>query len=84
MENGIAALDKGFMVSFEWKKGSLLQSDHFPDKHGGESLIGDLETAWKLAEKFADATKGKCVNIYVIDESFSPASGYSERRIENR
>ena len=75
---------KGFMVSFEWKKGCIPESDYFPDKHEGEELIETEGEAWRLAEKFAEKMKGKCVNIYVIDETFSPVDGYEKRRIENR
>ena len=38
----------GYMVSFERKEGSILASDHFPDKHRGEPLIPTEEEAWRL------------------------------------
>lgn len=75
---------KGYMVSFERVEGSVLASDHFPDKHGGETLIETEAEAWRWASKFALATYGKCVNIYVTDDTFSPVKGYCEKKIKNR
>ena len=31
--------NQGYMVHFEEKKGIMLHSDYFPDKHAGEDLI---------------------------------------------
>ena len=76
--------DKGFMVCFEHVQGGMLAGDYFPDKHAGETLIASEEDAWDLAVKFAGATVGKCVNVYVIGANFVPVSGYQLRRIENR
>lgn len=77
--------NKGFMVSFEWKKGNaLLMSDYFPDKHSGEPLIRTEEDAWGLAAKFAEAMKGKVVNLYVMKDDFCPVDNYRERLIHNR
>jgi len=73
---------KGYMVSFEVKEGGVLRSDYFPDKHAGETLIASEETAWILAEQFAEASDDNHVNIYVIDETFSPVRGYSERKMK--
>ena len=75
---------KGFMVSFEHKDGCILRGDHFPDKYAGEELIQTEDEAWALAKKFAAKTKGHCINIYVVDENFSPVPGYEFRKIENR
>ena len=69
----------GFMVSFEIRKGNILSSDHFPDKHAGEILIPTEDEAWKLAQRFASATDSSYVNIYVIDHTFSPVRNYSEK-----
>lgn len=74
----------GYMVHFEHVEGSILRSDHFPDKHAGEALIGTEEEAWVLAAKFAAATVGKCVNFYVIGSDFRPVPRYAERMIVNR
>lgn len=74
----------GFMVSLEWKKGSILSSDHFPDKHGGEDLIPTEKEAWLLADEFAKKTVGKAVNIYVMNSDFTPVKGYRKKHIENR
>ena len=75
---------KGFMVSFEWWGDGFLRSDYFPDKHAGEALIASEEEAWKLAARFAVATKGKTCNIYVVDDRFSPVPCYEIRKIKNR
>ncbi len=74
--------EKGFMVSFEKRKGGLLISDYFPDKHDGEDLIKTEEEAWDLAERFSKATGDDIVNIYVIDHTFSPVSGYSNKKLK--
>lgn len=74
----------GFMVSFEWIEGSILRGDHFPDKHAREKLIETENEAWDLARKFADATKGKTCNIYVIKNDFVPVNGYKIHEIINR
>ena len=72
----------GFMVSFERTGGGMLRSDHFPDKHRGEKLIELEDEAWELARKFAKKTRKKCVNIYVVDQDFSPTT--SGKTIKNR
>ncbi len=82
---GIINMERtGYMVTFEWKQGRMLTGDHFPDKHGGEPLIATEEEAWVLASKFAAATKGRVVNVYVIGSDFAPVPRYRERMIENR
>jgi hypothetical protein len=70
------------MVNFEHKSGVILTSDYFPEK--GEKLIKTEEEAWDLAKDFATKTRGKCVNIYVVDKRGVPVAGYKERFIENR
>jgi len=75
---------KGFMVSFERIEGCMLASDHFPDKHAGETLIATEYEAWELARAFARATEGKTCNLYVIDSHFVPVEAYHARRIPNR
>lgn len=74
----------GFMVSFEWKRGGVLYSDHFPDKHAGEELVHPEKEAWLLAAEFAKKTVGKAVNIYVVKSNFVPVDGCREKYIENR
>lgn len=74
--------EKGFMVAFDVIEGRLLRSDHFPDKHDGEPLIPSEHEAWDLAEKFAAATDNKTVNIYVIDETFSPVKDYNKKELK--
>jgi hypothetical protein len=74
----------GFMVQFEWCGDGFLRGDYFPDYHAGEKLIETEAEAWELAEKFANATKGKTCNIYVLKENFSPVEDYKEREIINR
>jgi len=86
MSEALSIIDgkpQGFMVSFEWKRGYILTSDHFPDKHAGEPLIETEVEAWELARTFAKKTKGKCVNIYIINHEFSPVRGYECKKIEN-
>lgn len=73
---------KGCRVHFEWIRGRMLESDYFPDRN--EEMITSEYLAWFLAEKFARATYGLCVNIYVVDENFMPVPDYEKRRINNR
>lgn len=80
----IIGSNDGFMVSFEHCRGCVLIGDSFPDKHAGEELISTEAKAWDLAIRFANKTKGKCVNIYVVDANFSPIKGYKKREIKNR
>ena len=80
----INGVPKGYMVRFEWKEGSMLRGDHFPDKHAGEKLIDTEWEAWVLASEFADKMRGRAVNLYVIDDKFKPVNGYHERYIKNR
>ena len=75
---------KGFMVSFEEVEGCCLKSGHFPDLHEGEPLIKTEKEAWELARKFASKTCGEMVNIYVVDQTFSPVDGYARQMIKNR
>ncbi len=82
IEEGIEP--EGFMVHFEWKKDGFLRSDYFPDKHAGEILIKTEKEAWILAREFSKKTKGKSVNLYVIDQTFHPVSGYRSKYIKNR
>lgn len=77
--------EPGFMVTFEHVRGGMLESDFFPDIRNGEDPIKTEFTAWEWARRFAEKTRGRCVNIYVINRSdFSPVHGYRERMIENR
>ena len=73
---------KGFMVSFEKAEGNILRSDHFPDKHAGEVLISTEKEAWSLAERFTKHTDENYVNIYVIDETFSPVKDYDSKMLK--
>ena len=77
-------MNPGYMVSFEWKRGGMLYSNHFPDKHAGERLIETEEEAWVLARGFAEQTKGNAVNIYVTYGNFTPVKNYKDREIKNR
>jgi hypothetical protein len=76
------APEPGYRVAFERVEGKILASDHFPARN--EPLIASEEQAWELARKFALATVGECVNIYVVDSTWSPVRSYRERMIENR
>jgi hypothetical protein len=82
IENGSAP--SGYMVHFERIEGSMLVSDYFPEKRLGEPLINTEQEAWDLAKRFAAATYGRCVNIYVIGENYAPVPGYEGRKIVNR
>ena len=75
--------EKGYMVSFEVRERGLLRSDHFPDKHADELLIPTEDEAWRLAERFAKATGSDTVNIYVIDNTFSPVKGYDKKKLKS-
>lgn len=72
---------KGFMVCFEWKIGSILATDHFPENT--EPLIPTEEEAWKMAAKFAEKMRGKVVNVYVVKDDYTPVDNYREKLIEN-
>lgn len=74
--------ESGYRVHFERKEGTMLLTDYFPDR--SEDLIKDIDVAWSLAKEFADAMKGKVVNLYVVDADFSPVADYEERMIVNR
>lgn len=74
----------GYMVHFEWIKSPFLNSDYFPDKHAGETLIPHEHEAWELAERFSRVTKGRTCDIYVIDDRFMPVNDYQLRMIKNR
>jgi len=76
--------DSGYMVHFEKIEGSMLRSGYFPDKHADEELIETEVEAWDLAKRFASKTKGKYVNIYVIDSNFRPVADYQNQTIKNR
>lgn len=71
----------GFMVNFQWIQGCFVTDDYFPDKHAGEELIKSEHEAWELARYFAEATKGKTVNLYVTKRDFTPIEGYKDKMI---
>lgn len=75
---------QGYMVMFEHVDGSCLHSDHFPDKLAGEPLYETEMEAWEVAKAFAAKTYGRCVNIYVADNNFSPVRNFPPRLIRNR
>lgn len=75
-------IKRGYRVHFERVCDGFLEGDYFPDRN--EDLIETEEVAWELAGKFARATYGKCVNIYVVDHKSCPVPGYTERKIRNR
>ncbi len=79
---GLPAISIGFRVHFEHAGDGLLRSDYFPAR--GEVLIQTKDKAWELAKKFAVNTKGRCVNIYVVDQKFAPVLDYKEKEIANR
>jgi hypothetical protein len=79
-------LRSGYCVSFEVRKGSMLQGDHFPDVHAGESGIRTADQAWDMASRFASAKhKDPVVNVYVISAvDFSPVIWSTSRRFSVR
>jgi hypothetical protein len=72
----------GYRVIFEHVEGCILRSDYFPDKD--EQPLPTAEDAWTLAQRFAVQTRGRCVNIYVADQSWNLVPRYRHREIENR
>ena len=75
---------QGFLVSFERKQGCILAHDYFPDRSAGDSLIKTEKEAWRWARDFAKKTKGRFINIYVVDHNYIPVPSYKEKMIENR
>lgn len=73
---------KGYRVHFEKFDGKFLTTDYFPESN--EPLIHDEDDAWTMALQFAEATTGRCLNIYVVDQDWNPVPGYTLRKIENR
>ena len=73
---------KGYRVHFEEKDGNILPTDYFPDR--GEPLIDSEERAWEFAKLFAKKTVGKCVNVYVVDDTWKPVKSAKSREISNR
>lgn len=70
---------KGFRVRFHWVLGTLVRGgDYFPEG-ADEPLIQDIDTAWVLAERFARASKGKTVDVYVVDAEGTPVADYRTR-----
>lgn len=66
--------EKGYRVHFDRIDGAVLKSDYFPDSN--EPLIAlESQAAW-LAKRFADATIGICINIYVINEKYEPVGDH--------
>jgi hypothetical protein len=75
----------GFMVHFERTGNGVLCSDYFPDVRNGEKPIATEKDAWDLANKFASATRYRCVNVYVINAvTYVPVDGYADKMIINR
>jgi len=74
---------EGFMVHFEWVSGSIRTGDWFPSKHQGEKLIKTEEMAWKLANRFAEATSSDIIrNIYVVNQDFIPVPGFVSKTLK--
>ena len=74
--------NRGFRVHLEWKKGSFLHSDYFPERE--EPLIETEAEAWALAVQFADGTIGEAYNIYVVDSKSCPITNYSAKMLNRR
>lgn len=72
-----------FRVHFERIEGMFLCSDYFPDND--EPAFEFEVMAWQYAAAFAGATRGSCVNIYVINaKDYTPVPGYEKKMIVNR
>jgi hypothetical protein len=72
--------ERGFRVHFEIREGGILTTDYFPARD--EPMIKDLRLASDFAKRFAMAVdKEKYVNIYVVDETYSPVPGYQDHII---
>jgi len=75
MEEAMAIIreaERGYRVYFEILEGGVLVTDYFPDRDEGV-LFKSEAVAWDMAAKFAKAVDpAKYVNIYVVDETFSP------------
>jgi hypothetical protein len=73
----------GFRVHFEVREGSILSTDYFPAKD--EPMIKDLSLASDFAKRFAMAVNpAKYVNIYIVDETYSPVPGYEDHIINKQ
>jgi hypothetical protein len=72
----------GYYVRFERADKGMLYTEYFPEKY--EDPIRSEEEAWALAARFAAATRGRCINIFVVDTKWYPVPGYRERTITNR
>lgn len=70
-----------FRVHYEQREDIFLRSLYFPAE---PETIPTEDEAWKQAEDFAKANKGRVVNVYVTDASHHPVRGYEARKIHNR
>lgn len=73
---------EGFRVAFEEVKGSRLLAGYFPEHN--EPPLKTEERAWELAKDFAKKTRGRFINIYVVDTYYCPVPDYRKNLIENR
>jgi len=79
----IRIAESGYRIHFEIIEGGVIHSDFFPDRD--EPLIKDLDTAWDIARRFAKAVDlNRYVNIYVVDEKYTPVGGYEKKTINKR
>ena len=69
--------EKGYLVKFEHKiKNAIYFPRYFPTDN--EKPIETAEIAWRLAQKFAKNSKGKYVNIRIVDYQGKNIKGYNE------
>ena len=73
---------RGYCVSFEWREGGLLRSDHFPDWYAGEPMIADEREAWGMAEALA-AKLGPDRICNVRVQTYEVLSGRLPSHLEN-
>lgn len=69
-------INLGFRVHFETFEGYKYAGDYFPERD--EPMFKTATEAWKMAEKFAKASKLH-LNVYVIDEHYKPVRNYKEQ-----
>jgi hypothetical protein len=70
----IKEFETGFRVHFEIRERGILSTDYFPNNN--EPTIKSLKLASEFAFRFARAVDPeKYVNIYVVDETYSPVPG---------
>lgn len=79
---GGIARKAGYRVRFEHSDGKIITTDYFPERD--EPSLEGLENAWSIADAFAQATKDKYFNVYVVTGDYCPVDGFAERALNRR